>query len=55
MRCPHCRSSLLMEIAMAMAGVRFTMHSCPSCEARWWDRDGDIVALDRVLTTVGEA
>ena len=52
MTCPHCRSSVLVEIAVTFAGSHFTMHSCPSCETRWWDRDGERVALDRVLTTV---
>ncbi len=55
MRCPHCRSSVLMEIGVAIAGSRFTMHSCPGCELRWWDRDGELVALDRVLSAVGTA
>jgi Zn-finger nucleic acid-binding protein len=52
MTCPHCRAAVLVEIRASFAGSDFTMHSCPSCESRWWDRDGHPVALDRVLTTV---
>ena len=55
MRCPHCRVAVLVEIAVSFVGKRFTMHSCPSCEKRWWDADGETVALDRVLTTVAAA
>lgn len=52
MTCPQCRSAVLSEICVSLAGGRFTMHSCPSCEDRWWDRDGEPIALDRVLTTL---
>jgi hypothetical protein len=24
--------------------------SCRRCEARWWEREGDSIALDEVLT-----
>jgi transposase-like protein len=51
MTCPHCRAAVLVEIGVLVAGNRFTMHSCPSCETRWWDLDGGKVALDQVLTT----
>ena len=50
MRCPHCRSAVVVEIRVGIAGSDFTMHSCPSCEARWWDRDGERVELSRVLS-----
>ena len=52
MTCPQCRSAMLSEIRVSLASGRFTMHSCPSCEDRWWDHDGEPVALDRVLTSV---
>jgi hypothetical protein len=42
---------MLSEIRVALAGGRFTLHACPSCEDRWWDRDGERVALDRVLSS----
>jgi transposase-like protein len=55
MLCPHCRSAVLVEIGVSMAGSRFTMHSCPSCERRWWDRGGQPVGLDGVLSQVSTA
>lgn len=51
MTCRHCRSAVLSEIHVSLASGRFTMHSCPSCEDRWWDRDGEPVALEGVLTS----
>lgn len=41
-----------MDVYVSLAGSRFTMHSCTSCERRWWDRDGQLVGLDRVLSTL---
>lgn len=55
MICPHCRAAVVLEIGTTIAGSRFTMHSCPACETRWWDRDGQQVALARVLSTVAAA
>ena len=51
MTCPNCRGAVLVHVAVALAGSRFTMHSCPACEQRWWDRDGQPVGLDGVLST----
>lgn len=55
MTCPHCRSAVLVQVGVSLAGSRFTMHSCPGCETRWWDRDGELVDLDGILTTVAAA
>ncbi len=52
MTCPYCRSHSLVEIAMRLNGDRVMMHSCPSCERRWWDREGQKVALRSVLDLV---
>jgi Zn-finger nucleic acid-binding protein len=51
MACPRCRSAVI-EIRASLVGSRFTMHSCPTCETRWWDRDGELVGLERVLAAV---
>lgn len=55
MTCPRCRAAVLVEISVSFSSGSFTMHACPSCEQRWWDRDGLPVALDRVLSTVAAA
>ncbi len=55
MTCPNCRAAVVLEIATSLGGRRFTMHTCPSCESRWWDEDGRAIALDRVLASVAAA
>jgi hypothetical protein len=52
MICPGCRSGGLVEICVQLEGTRITMHSCSVCEARWWDRDGEVVGLGNVLSMV---
>jgi hypothetical protein len=42
----------VVEIGMQLAETRVTMHSCSGCEARWWDRDGEVVGLRSVLNMV---
>lgn len=52
MLCPHCHSATLVEIRVTYGASRFTMHSCPCCEHRWWDRNGELVDLHSVLGAV---
>lgn len=52
MTCPFCRSSRLLEISVNLESEAVTMHSCPSCESRWWDRGGERVPLRSVLDLV---
>lgn len=49
MTCPKCRASQLVEIGLVVRDSRLTMHSCPSCEIRWWDSEGQQMAIDGVL------
>ena len=49
MVCPFCRSTALVEIGLTLRGQQVTMHSCSSCDTRWWDKDGERVALPSVL------
>lgn len=52
MLCPNCRAARLVEIAITLGDDRVTMHSCPSCERRWWDREGEAIGLPSVLELV---
>ncbi len=52
MTCPQCSSRDLVEIRMQLQAEKVTMHSCPTCETRWWDRGGESVALRSVLDLV---
>ncbi len=50
MRCPQCKATDCTEIQLNLTGddtVEF--FSCRRCEAKWWQREGDTIALDEVL------
>ncbi len=50
MHCPRCRGEDCVQIEINLTGgntVQFL--SCRSCEAKWWEQDGDSIALDDVL------
>lgn len=49
MRCPTCRVIELSEIRLKLRDSDVTLRACVRCEQRWWDRDGEPVALDEVL------
>ncbi len=49
--CPRCSASLV-EIRLDQAGRSMVMRSCSTCDTRWWQRDGEAVALRSVLDTV---
>jgi hypothetical protein len=52
--CPRC-SSPLAEIHLDQAGRTMVMRSCSTCDSRWWERDGEQVALGAVLDTVASS
>ena len=52
MTCPTCRSKELVEIGLRLRDQVVTMHSCSSCENRWWDRGGHTIGLPSVLELV---
>jgi hypothetical protein len=49
MRCPKCRVADLTAISLTLRGRSLTMHSCSHCELRWWDQEGERVALNHVI------
>lgn len=52
MRCPTCRVARVTEISLTLGGSSVTMRSCARCETRWWDQDGQRVALHHILRLV---
>jgi hypothetical protein len=55
MECTSCggRDCTEIEIRLkAEESVRF--YSCRRCEAKWWQKEGDTIALDEVLTLTNE-
>ena len=39
----------MIAIAVTIGEDRVTMHSCSHCGARWWEQDGQTVALPAVI------
>ena len=51
MQCPRCTSDDFTEIDIEVKvdnSVKFL--SCRLCEKKWWERNGDSIALDEVLS-----
>jgi len=49
MSCPRCTHGRLVEIGLNVGERRVRMRSCSTCDTRWWDTDGEGVALGGVL------
>ncbi len=51
--CGSCGQSSVIEIEMKLPdGTEVVFCSCHVCEARWWDKDGDAVAVDGIIDLV---
>ena len=51
MQCPRCTSQDFTEIDIEVKvenSVKFL--SCRVCEKKWWERNGDSITLDDVLS-----
>ncbi len=55
MRCPTCRVADVSEIRLNLRNREVTLHACVRCETRWWDQEGEPVALDYVLELASPA
>jgi transcription elongation factor Elf1 len=49
MKCPNCRTKELVVIEMVVGGRRVTLHSCSSCDLRWWETTEGTTSLAEVL------
>jgi transposase-like protein len=50
MDCPQCGATDVIEIKHRLPeDIELYFFSCHRCEERWWDRDGQVVALREVL------
>lgn len=55
MVCPHCDGEDCIQIDIRLKGEETVeFFSCRRCEAKWWQRDGDTIALDEVLDLTSE-
>jgi transposase-like protein len=56
MLCPKCQGEDCIHIEITLSGEdQVQFYSCRLCESKWWERDGDTVALDEVLTLAAES
>lgn len=49
MKCPRCRGARLVCIDIQIGEENVRLHSCSRCDTRWWERNGERVALEQVL------
>ena len=49
MKCSRCKTSRLVEIGVTLGERRVTMHSCSRCDNRWWDSEGESMALPSIV------
>jgi formate dehydrogenase maturation protein FdhE len=50
--CPVCHQGELISITMSVSGSDLSFTTCHMCEAKWWYRDGEAVALRSVVDGV---
>ena len=56
MRCPQCHGEDTTTIAIKLRGDdSVSFYQCRRCEAKWWQHNGDTIALDEVLNLTAEA
>jgi DNA polymerase III alpha subunit (gram-positive type) len=51
-RCPSCKQGDLITIEMAVSERDLTFTTCHLCEAKWWQRDGELVPLASIIDLV---
>jgi hypothetical protein len=49
MKCPNCRTRELVVIEMVVKGQPVALNNCSPCDLRWWQSDGGMLSLARVL------
>lgn len=49
MTCSRCKTTPVVEIAVTIGERPVRMRSCSHCDTRWWESEGEALALPRVL------
>ncbi|MCB1245744.1 MAG: hypothetical protein KDB69_00595 [Acidimicrobiia bacterium] len=53
--CTSCGQSSVIEIAMTLPDdTEVVFCSCHVCEARWWDKGGEQIDVDRIIDIVSD-
>lgn len=45
----------MVEIRLSVGASELILRSCSHCETKWWERDGELVKLDNVLSAAAIA
>lgn len=54
MTCEQCHNEDTIEIEMHLQGEMVRFFSCRRCEAKWWTKEKEELALDQVLSLAGK-
>lgn len=53
--CTSCGERSVIQIEMKLPnGTEVVFCSCHVCETKWWDREGETIAVDGIIDLVGE-
>lgn len=53
--CTSCGQASVIQIEMKLPdGSEVIFCSCHECEAKWWDKEGEEVSVDRIIDLVHE-
>lgn len=51
--CTSCGQSSVIQIEMTLPdGSEVMFNSCHVCEAKWWDKEGEPIAVDGIIDLV---
>ena len=50
--CPSCGAQETLRVTMTVAGSSLSFTSCPVCEWKGWEREGNNITLGSVLALV---
>lgn len=49
MSCPTCKTPRVLAIGVHLGEKSVVLHSCSTCENRWWVDGGEVIELSDVL------
>jgi DNA-directed RNA polymerase subunit M/transcription elongation factor TFIIS len=53
--CTTCGENSVIQIEMTLPdGTDVIFCSCHVCEAKWWNREGETIAVDGIIDLVGD-
>ncbi|HEX6261349.1 MAG TPA: hypothetical protein VF097_00730 [Actinomycetota bacterium] len=53
--CPGCGSSEVVVVTFGVGDSPIVFRTCPPCEAKWWEQDGDLIDRETAIPLVTAA